>query len=139
MASYTTNYGLHQWESTDNFLRTDFNADHQLIDGAIKGAYDLAGEKAEVVAGMYTGDSAETRFIDLGFTPLWLLSFDNAGHSAVQGSCYGGLALGEHGVAHGSGYGVEIVEGGFKVGYSSPTGLWTNTNNTVYHYLACKA
>ena len=42
MAAYTTNYGLHQWESTDNFLRTDFNADHQLIDAALAG---LEGER----------------------------------------------------------------------------------------------
>ena len=36
MASYTTNYGLHQWEPEDNFLRTDFNSDFKKIDTAIK-------------------------------------------------------------------------------------------------------
>lgn len=36
MASYTQHYQLHQWEPTDDFLRTDFNQDHQKIDAAIK-------------------------------------------------------------------------------------------------------
>ena len=36
MATYTTNYQLHQWEASDDFLRTDFNTDFQKIDAAIK-------------------------------------------------------------------------------------------------------
>lgn len=36
MATYTTNYGLHQWVPEDDFLRTDFNTDFQKIDSAIK-------------------------------------------------------------------------------------------------------
>ena len=35
MANYTEHYQLHQWESEDSFLRTDFNADFAKIDGAI--------------------------------------------------------------------------------------------------------
>ena len=35
MATYTPNYGLHQWEAGDNFLRTDFNADFSKIDTAL--------------------------------------------------------------------------------------------------------
>lgn len=45
MANYTQNYQLHQWEPTDNFLRTDFNEDHQKIDSAIKATEEnLRGE-----------------------------------------------------------------------------------------------
>lgn len=36
MASYTQNYQLHQWEPSDDFLRTDFNEDFKKIDTAIK-------------------------------------------------------------------------------------------------------
>lgn len=35
MANYTANYGLHQWEPEDNFLRTDFNADFAKMDTAL--------------------------------------------------------------------------------------------------------
>ena len=32
MATYTTNYQLHQWEPEDPFLRTDFNTDLLKLD-----------------------------------------------------------------------------------------------------------
>ena len=32
MAQYTEHFGLHQWESTDPFLRTDFNTDFSRLD-----------------------------------------------------------------------------------------------------------
>ena len=35
MAEFTPNYGLHQWESTDPFLRTDFNQDLLTLDAAL--------------------------------------------------------------------------------------------------------
>ena len=35
-SNYTENYGLCQWEATDQVLRTDFNEDNQRIDAAIK-------------------------------------------------------------------------------------------------------
>ena len=35
-SNYTQNYGLCQWEATDQVLRTDFNQDNQKIDAAIK-------------------------------------------------------------------------------------------------------
>lgn len=35
MASYTQHYQLHQWEPSDDFLRTDFNDDFKKIDAAI--------------------------------------------------------------------------------------------------------
>ena len=85
MATYTTNYQLHQWEPGDNFLRTDFNADFAKIDAAIKGVEPaantaLAGKadgpatqaalaaKAELVTGSYVGEGG-TKYITLGFQP----------------------------------------------------------------------
>ncbi len=62
MAEQTANYGLHQWEPEDSFLRTDFNEDFQKIDTAL-------GEKAEVAIGSYTGNGASSRTIPLGGQP----------------------------------------------------------------------
>lgn len=138
MASYTANYGLHQWEAADDFLRTDFNTDFQKIDEALGAAYTLAESRADLVTGTYTGDGQASRTISLGFTPVWFLSFDSAGHSAIQGSCYGGLALTGSGVTHGSGYGLQIVEGGIQVGYEATISLRTNTSGQIYYYIACK-
>lgn len=33
-SNYTENYGLCQWEATDQVLRTDFNEDNQKIEAA---------------------------------------------------------------------------------------------------------
>ena len=76
MASYTTNYQLHQWVPGDNFLRTDFNDDFLIIDNAIKAVSDasasglasLEGSKAELVTGNYVGTGG-TQTVQLGFHP----------------------------------------------------------------------
>ena len=36
-SNYTTNYGLCQWEATDQFVRSEFNQDNQKIDAALAG------------------------------------------------------------------------------------------------------
>ena len=62
MATYTTNYGLHQWEASDDFLRTDFNTDFAKIDAALgekADGEDLA-DKCGAVTGTYTGDGELT-------------------------------------------------------------------------------
>ena len=43
MATYTTNYNLHQWAAEAPFLRTDFNVDFLKIDTALG---ELAAESA---------------------------------------------------------------------------------------------
>ena len=79
MATYTSNYGLHQWAPEDNFLRTDFNEDLKKIDEAIKGVEtdtdQKLTEKAEVVWGSYTGNNGEKRQISLGCKPKLVLLF----------------------------------------------------------------
>ena len=64
MATYTANYGLHQWVPEDNFLRSDFNEDFQKIDAGLHAAKSLAdqleAEKSGIVTGSYTGDGADT-------------------------------------------------------------------------------
>lgn len=76
MAQYTPNYGLHQWEPQDNFLRTDFNQDFAKIDTAIKGVETaaeakkadksalvqvktLAESKCRIVTGSYVGNGTK--------------------------------------------------------------------------------
>lgn len=44
--NYTTNYDLCQWESTDQVLRTDFNADNAKIDAALKANADAISVEA---------------------------------------------------------------------------------------------
>ena len=59
MANYTEHYQLHQWESEDSFLRTDFNADFAKIDGAIAAC-------SHTVKGSYTGNGSYLT-VELGF------------------------------------------------------------------------
>ena len=50
MATYTPNYGLHQWVPEDQFRREDFNQDFQKIDAAIKAAENKAASGDEQVS-----------------------------------------------------------------------------------------
>ena len=78
MATYTTNYQLHQWEASDDFLRTDFNTDFQKIDAALgekAEAEETQAEldkKAEVVKGSYIGNGSYLT-VNLGFRPKAVL------------------------------------------------------------------
>ena len=103
MANYTSNYGLHQWEAADDFLRTDFNTDFGIIDEAL-------GDKAEVVVGSYDGNGAAERLIDLGRTPAAVILCDDDCRMRDGTLIYGGIALREADTD-----GVFISEGGFTV------------------------
>ena len=133
MATYTENYGLHQWEASDDFLRTDFNTDLGIIDGAL-------GNKAELVMGSYTGTSADdvtVLTVTLGFQPR-VVVFGVAGfrYNGAEGSDNNCMALypgvdctGTTGWNTGGG---RITADGFQV--------WGRSNyiNSVYHYAALK-
>ena len=43
----TENYGLNQWEATDQVVRTDFNADNAKIDSALQGLEEQANNQAK--------------------------------------------------------------------------------------------
>ena len=173
-SNYTTNYNLCQWEPTDQVQRTDFNADNAKLDAALATKAEAAAlnsltqtvnQKASQSAlnalnttvqqiqadltkltfGTYDGDNAETRTINLGFTPLAVLLFSEHGTAYVSGTYHyhwGGLALSGHPVttANGNIPALEIVEGGFSVSYLqlSDNRVWIHTNNngTTYHYIA---
>ena len=50
-SNQTGNYGLNQWEATDQVLRTEFNADNSKIDAALKGLADKDAELEGTLAG----------------------------------------------------------------------------------------
>ena len=142
MASYTTNYGLHQWESTDDFLRTDFNTDFQKIDAALAGIQADTDGKVEMVTGTYEGDGSDERTITLGFQPKAVLLFCAGGMTAYGGGAYiiyGGLVLPGHPVVdygHNNEVAVEIVSTGFRLHRDIYRNV--NNDNVTYYYLALR-
>ena len=89
MATYTSNYQLHQWVPEDDFLRTDFNTDFQKIDAALAGleankaaqsnlaalqssisaAQSTANGRARAIKGTFTGNGSAPRTISIGGMP----------------------------------------------------------------------
>ena len=104
MATYTSNYQLHQWAPEDNFLRTDFNEDFAKIDTGIAAAMAEAAVKSRAVSGSYSGNGS-TRSVNLGFQPqavlgLWgkplnpeagSLTLTETGFTAGQNCCSSGV------------------------------------------------
>lgn len=124
----TASYQLHLWEPGDDFLREEFNENFEKLDAA-----------ARVTAGVFTGDGTESRFIDLGFTPLAVLveSRNGTREQSTHYAIHDGLALPGHPVGGQPSYPIiEVVSGGFRVyAYSGYAGN-NNVAGNVYHYLA---
>ena len=129
MATYTPNYGLHQWESSDDFLRTDFNTDLSKIDTALGALQSETAEKIGIVLGSYRGDYTENRFISLGFTPVAVILEQDDG--SRDGYGHGGLAFAGHPSCT---TGIVITEGGFTVTYSDDA--YTNNQSSSFYYMA---
>ena len=70
-SNQTSNYGLNQWEATDQVLRTDFNQDNAKLDAALKGLADkdtalegtLASQAADIAK---LGNCSIERFTYVG-------------------------------------------------------------------------
>ena len=159
--NHTTNYQLCQWEATDKVLRTDFNQDNQKIDAALA-AHDgaLAGKagagelsalvqrttaleaRPTLVTGTYTGNGASSQFISLGSTPKAVLVMDAGGYMSNMylDYHYGGLALDGAPVTQNQDatgeYVLSVESGGFRVYCNFSAKIYTNDEDTVYHYLA---
>ena len=79
MATYTSNYQLHQWVPEDDFLRTDFNTDFQKIDAALAGLE--AGKAAQSsLAALQSGISSAQ-----STAKAVILSWDNNSDTALKG------------------------------------------------------
>ena len=132
MANYTEHYQLHQWEPTDDFLRTDFNEDFAKIDAALgeKAGVEelaevqaLAGSKCRVVTGSYTGSGTSERTITLGFRPK-VVAVDN------MGSFSSGYELGIDGIDRSA---IRVVNSGFQASGGS---IDMNESGELYRYYA---
>ena len=139
MATYTSNYQLHQWVPEDDFLRTDFNQDFAKIDAALarkaeKSAVtslqsQVAGKAdastvPRVVTGTYTGNGT-TKSISLGFQPKVVI---------IPVSDYYAAAL-LPGFTSKAG---AITSSGFTVSFDSAYIYGTNRSGQSYAYFAIK-
>ena len=131
MATYTTNYGLHQWEATDDFLRTDFNTDFAKIDAALGEKADgdetqtALDKKAEIVHGSYVGNGAEVHQIQLGFKPrIVLIPADEYYSFVAMEGFYNAL--------------LSVTETGFQVEYISVYNFTPNDSGETYQYIALR-
>lgn len=130
MASYTQHYQLHQWASTDDFLRTDFNTDLEKIDTALGNTHALAEEKCRIIVGTYTGDGTASRFIDLGATPQAVFVVCGVNQIGDTSAILGGLLTAQFPDTY-----FGIAEGGFYVSRSGISAQ-TNSNGSTYRYIA---
>lgn len=151
----TQNYQLHQWEATDDFLRTEFNENFTKLDeavaaevaaraSAVNGLNTALGKKPEVVTGSYTGDGTKGRTISLGFQPKAVFVIPSNGRLNATYGYYGGLALPSKPVAVGSHEVAAIVAAGFRVSHTVANYtnyseyLTANENGKIYYCLAVK-
>ena len=128
----TEHLGLHQWEASDSFLRTDFNEDFAKLDAAVGGL---------ITVGTYTGNAPYgnqtlKQEITLGFQPRMVLVWAMVSSSSNYGitdwsSSIMGLALPGHPQQEGDRYytTLEITATGFRVG-----GFQQYLNNSDYDY-----
>ena len=155
MATYTPNYGLHQWVPEDNFLRMDFNEDFQKIDTALA---EMESSKADsgststqissinsaisdleardrVMVGMYTGDGKATKDIELGLSPKAVLVESPHGMRSGSGTgSYGGMATGQQNCHNGIHVIISTYYDGFQVWQESGYAQ-LNVQNQIYRYL----
>ena len=125
LATYTENFGLHQWVPEDDFLRTDFNTDFQKIDAALGTIAAQAAQvvdKCRVLYGSFAGDGATTRAITLGVRPK-VVTLVNCS-TMVDYVTVGVTSLGA----------LVITDTGFQTGVSHGQGQ--NSTSALYLYVA---
>ena len=140
MATYTSNYQLHQWVPEDDFLRTDFNTDFQKIDAALAGleankaaqsnlaalqssisaAQSTANGRARAIKGTFTGNGSAPRTISIGGTPkiVFLASATKSGTIMDDGSTSSSVTL---------------VSNGFRIEDSN---YWASASGVTVYYVA---
>jgi hypothetical protein len=106
---------------------------------------------AGIVKGVYSGNNAADRTINLGFTPKAVLvfSFEGNTHDDIHGYS-GGLALsGWNSVIYGASTSyattwstsycvLGIVTNGFRVNYNANQRIYSNTSGDYYYYIAIR-
>ena len=135
MATETTNYGLHQWDPEDSFLRTDFNEDFRKIDAAIS-------EKLSAFSGTYVGTgvygSTNPNHLTFPFHPqiVFLMEVGNGGlHSGyfLYGSPVGMINWAGSSMSN---FNVQLAWTDNSVSWYSTVGAGEQLNfERTYHYL----
>ena len=97
---------------------------------------ETVAQKCEVYFGSYTGNGAEERTINIGFTPEALLTNCATARDGGNGF-YDGLALPGKPIMYGNNAVLKIVENGFSVRNESYTQC-TNKQDETYNYIAFK-
>ena len=120
MATYTTNYQLHQWVPEDDFLRTDFNTDFQKIDEALAGLQTALDGKCQLKRGNFNGNGGSSRLVITGPTPEAVI--------LSTGSTVVSVISDDSTIS-----GVKIVDNGFEVYSGSPN---MNQSGKRYNYVA---
>ena len=120
MATYTSNYQLHQWVPEDDFLRTDFNTDFQKIDTALAGLASQVATKGRAIKGNYTGNGGTMRTVAMASTPKALLL--STGSSMIT-------VINDNRTVNK----VTIITNGFRVDAGSGD---PNQSGKTYHYVA---
>lgn len=107
-------------------------------------SWDIAPK--DYIIGTYTGDDAESQFINLGFTPsaVLVMTKDGATKNGTGSNVgyYGGLVIEGYECKASGGYKIlEIADNGFNVFYNSSKSVWANANtssNNPFKYIAFK-
>lgn len=77
-SNYTENYGLCQWDATDQVLREEFNQDHAKIDTALG---DLKANVVQTAVGSYVGNgqcgSSAPNRLEFEFVPKLVILVAN--------------------------------------------------------------
>ena len=94
-SNYTENYGLCQWEATDQVLRTDFNEDNAKVDAALKEQAETlsnlsATRNAIIYSSFYRGNGQTSMSFTFPGKPI-LINIMGMEHwvCAVQGASIG--------------------------------------------------
>ena len=128
MAGMTEHYGMTVWGREDELCSpAGINGNFEMMDGVMK-------EKAELVAGSYTGDGVNRRTVELGFTPKSVFICRQDGMTGAPGSyIYGGVILPGVPLRTTSYLAGQIEEGGFCV-FLPDDCVRTNVKGQIYFY-----
>lgn len=134
----TQNYNLCQWAAEDRILRSDFNADNQKIDAALKANADAM---PHIVIGSYTGNgkygSSNKNSLTFSFEPkiIFMHVYNTRDYNCVP-MCYIWVNGATSCASHFSGYDNTVSWSGHTVSwYSNNAEQQFNENNKIYHYL----
>ena len=120
--------------SAQQTLRSEFNSSIQKVNTTLASIQTLAEGRANIVFGTYTGNGAETRTLNLGITPKWIIVFTESGYTD---SGYGGLAAVNFPIrSSASLINLQIIGSNIRLTCDATYGPFTNLSGKVYHYLA---